>query len=668
MRRYSCAGARSSQVNVTPPSSLDRACLRNCFFFRDTIKGWWLEVIMVYLRISDPQNPRQIEITKPKTIIGRSPDCDVQLDSGDVSRHHAQIVCEAGHYLIEDLNSHNGTSLNGKTLVGPTLLSDCDRIRICEFLILFQMDPSKSSVPAADEAAVAEAPPPVETPIETPEATQLLAEEPAPTQVLTGEPAAPDAPVENSDKTQLLPEEAERTQILAEDTETTKILSAQDAASPDGITHIGTAVRPEVKLRAVLEISRNLSTALRLQDLLPRILESLFQIFPQADHGAILLQEKNTANLVPAAIRNRHDPNDQSLRVSQTMVSRILESRQAILVADTLANPAFDSSKSVVANRIRSVMGVPLMDPSNQPIGLLAIHTADHLRPFTDEDLDLLCSVAGIVAVAVFNAQLNEELLGQERLKQELLVARDVQRGFLPTGLPQAPGYKFFANYEPMEVVSGDYYDFIELPENLLAITLGDVAGKGIAAALLMANLASDVRFSAVAAPDPAAAMRMVNSSLRDAAPGNKFVTLLFIVLDKARHAIAVVNAGHPPPLLRAPSGEITEVGADRAGSPLNLRLGDDAGYETALLPLEAGCVLMLYTDGVTDARNAAGEAFGLQRLRDILQQAPADPHLAGEMIVAEVRKFAGDTPHNDDITLVCFGRLPEPTEPTPAN
>ena len=304
------------------------------------------------------------------------------------------------------------------------------------------------------------------------------------------------------------------------------------------------------------------------------------------------------------------------------------------------------------------------MNPSNEAIGVLLVHTADHLRPFSHEDLDLLCSVAGIAAVAVFNAQLNEDLLHQERLKRDLEVAREVQRGFLPTGLPEAPGYKFFAHYKPMEVVSGDYYDFIELPEDLLAISLGDVAGKGIAAALLMANLASNVRFSAVAAPDPAAAVRMVNRSLHAAGPGNKFVTLLFIVLDKARHALAVVNAGHPPLLVRAPSGEVAEIGADRAGPPLNLRLGDESAYETALLPLEPGCIALLFTDGVTDARNAAGEAFGVQRLRDIFQQAPPDAQQAGEFIVAEVRKFAGGTPQNDDITLVCFSRLAEDPQP----
>lgn len=618
---------------------------------------------MVYLRISDPVNPRRIEVTKAKTIIGRSPDCEVQLDSGDVSRNHAQIVCEAGHYQIEDLNSHNGTSLNGKPIVGATLLSDCDRIRICEFLILFQIDPSKPAVPVADEAAAAETAEPASPPADAIKTTQPPAKKSAVTQMLAEEPPAAEAAVEKPDKTQILAEDTDKTQLLAEEADTSKILSVRDAVSVDGLTHIATGVRPEVKLRAVLEISRNLSTALRLQDLLPRILESLFQIFPQADHGAILLQEKKSSTLVPAAIRNRHDPNDQSLRASQTIIRRILESRQAVLVEDTLANPAFDGSKSVVANQIRSIMGVPLLNPSNEPIGVLLVHTADHLQPFSHEDLDLLCSVAGIAAVAVFNAQLNEELIDQERLKRDLEVAREVQRGFLPTGLPEAPGYKFFACYEPMDVVSGDYYDFIELPENLLAVSLGDVSGKGIAAALLMANLASDVRFSAVAAPDPAAAMLMVNRSLRDAGPGNKFVTLLFIVLDKARHAIAVVNAGHPPPLVRAPSGDVAEIGADRAGSPLNLRLGDEAAYETAVLPLEPGCVVLLFTDGVTDARNAAGEAFGLQRLRELLQQAPSDPQQAGEFIVAEVRKFAAATPQNDDITMVCFGRLADESQ-----
>src|SRR5437660_2219835 len=136
------------------------------------------------------------------------------------------------------------------------------------------------------------------------------------------------------------------------------------------------------------------------------------------------------------------------------------------------------------------------------------------------------------------------------RLKLDLELARGVQRGFLPRQLPEVPGYEFFAHYESADEVGGDYYDFIPLPRQRVAVLLGDVAGKGVVAALLMAKLSADARFCMLTEPDPAAAVTRLNALMIHSGIADRFVTLVAAVLDPTRHTVTLVNAGHPHPLL----------------------------------------------------------------------------------------------------------------------
>jgi serine phosphatase RsbU (regulator of sigma subunit) len=254
---------------------------------------------------------------------------------------------------------------------------------------------------------------------------------------------------------------------------------------------------------------------------------------------------------------------------------------------------------------------------------------------------------------------MHEEILAKARIERELQFAAEVQRGFLPADWPEVAGYGFYAFYDAAYSVGGDYYGFIELPDNRLAISLGDVSGKGMPAAMLMARLSSDIRFSAITMANPAAAVRSVNRSLSEAGLTDKFVTLLFMILDKTHHSVTLVNAGHMPLMLRQPTGEISEIGEATAGLPLNVSSDPDYEYQTVAFPLEPGCTALVYTDGVSEAMNPAGDLFGIERLREAFRKAPANPTLAGEAVIREVRSFAAGRHQNDDITLICFGRNP---------
>ncbi|MBI4582609.1 MAG: SpoIIE family protein phosphatase [Planctomycetes bacterium] len=434
----------------------------------------------------------------------------------------------------------------------------------------------------------------------------------------------------------------------------TFILSTCDATvEPEKSTRVD----PVLKLHAVMEILRCLRTAFQADDLLPKILESLFRIFPQASTGVILLlDEQDGRKLVLKASHSRPGAGGQEVGISQTILQQALEKKQGILSADAQSDDQFKASFSVSTYNIRSLMCVPFLSQSNEPLGVLQLHTGESDRRFTEEDLDILTSVASATAMALENLKLHEGLLAKEKMQRELQLARDMQQRFLPAVQPVVPGYQFFTSYQSALSVGGDYYGFIELPEDRLAIAVADVSGKGMPAAMLMARLSSDIRSAAVANPDPGAALQAVNRSLCEAEFEGKFVTLLLMVLDKNQHAITLANAGHPAPLLRRATGEIIELGKSTAGYPLNVQPG--FAYQEATCSLEPGGMVLAYTDGVVEAMRVGGQLFGIERLKDCFAAGPDQPGAMGARILEEVSRFAAGRAQSDDITLVCFRRL----------
>jgi serine phosphatase RsbU (regulator of sigma subunit) len=300
---------------------------------------------------------------------------------------------------------------------------------------------------------------------------------------------------------------------------------------------------------------------------------------------------------------------------------------------------------------------VPLLSQSERPLGVVQLHTVHGGRRFTAADLDVLVSVAITTAMALENASLHENQLEQERLQRELQLARDVQRRFLPAGRPLVEGYSFFSHYDAAYSVGGDYYSFIDLPDERLAIAIGDVSGKGMAAAMMMARLSSDVRFSMISSADPSVAMQSINLSLGEAEIEDKFITLLLMILDRKRHELSITNAGHLYPLLRRSGGAIEEVGNESAGFPLNVSPDPDYQYKVTTLSMEPGSVLVAYTDGVTDMRNHKGEWYGAERLLEVIRRAPPEAEAMGQAVLEDVSSFGEGSPQKDDLTLVVISR-----------
>lgn len=247
--------------------------------------------------------------------------------------------------------------------------------------------------------------------------------------------------------------------------------------------------------------------------------------------------------------------------------------------------------------------------------------------------------------------------LAREQLQLDLELAREVQRGLLPLRLPDVSGYEFFAHYEPASEVGGDYYDFIPLPQKRVAILLGDVAGKGVAAALLMAKLSADARSCILSEAGPAAAATRLNSLMIRSGIADRFVSLLAAILDPAGHTVTLISAGHPSPLIyrRATCTVVEAISTEATG--ILIGIVDGFEYTSCQFTLEPGDCLLAFTDGVTEAMDVNNVQLQAQGIYDAVQGAAYTPRGLGERVVKVVKEFAAGRNQHDDIALVGFGR-----------
>jgi sigma-B regulation protein RsbU (phosphoserine phosphatase) len=420
-------------------------------------------------------------------------------------------------------------------------------------------------------------------------------------------------------------------------------------------------VKPEAKFRALRLIGQELGGTLVLSEVLDRIFNSLFEIFPRAERGFVLLKDPTSDALLPEIIRSRTGPAGE-LKISKTVLNRVLNDRQAILSKDLAQE--YPDSASVSDSKIRSLMCVPLFDADRKAVGIMQIDTRDGRGRFEQDDLDLLAAVATQISVAVQNAQLHKALIKQREMEHELQFARQVMQSLLPERPASVAGYEFWAYYEPARHVGGDYYGFVPIcpegsedgaPASKWAIAVGDVVGKGMPAALLTAKLSGEVRMFLRGNPDPVRVVEQLNHEFDGGGVLDLYITFLLIVLDVDRHRVSVVNAGHPCPLIRRRDGRLEEFGRGSSGLPLAIM--PDYDYQVVETILEPGETVVLYTDGVTDAMNAAGDRFGDNRFRESLLKSGRGAKAAGEEVVKAVQKHVGDHLQFDDITLVLLAR-----------
>ena len=525
-----------------------------------------------------------------RTILGRHPSSQVVLDDGAVSRHHAEIVEVGGQFFMEDLNSRNGTEVNGASITCRTELFDGDAIRVCDHSFQFLRAPESE-----------------------PSTSRRTAYAVAPT--------------------------------LTDDA--SSVLSSLEASSTGRGLRLN--VRPEVKLRAILEISSALGRLLDLQDVLSVILKSLFKIFNQADAGFVLLKDAESEKLRVQASRCQA-PNDDEVPISMTVVRQAMEQTQAILSADVMGDRRFRGSESLTDLRLRSLMCAPMLGTDGRALGVIQLSTLEVSHPFTSDDLDLLISVSAQAALAVENATLHDTIVRRRDMERDMAFAAQVQQGFLPSVPPQADGFQFADYYKAAYQVGGDYFDYVRLPDGRIAIAIGDVAGKGVSAALLMARLHASARYHLLSSPSPGNAMTGLNAEISSSGLGFRLITLIFAILDPVSKSVCIANAGHLPPVHRAPDGSVKLIGMCESGLPLGVL--PEQKFNEMNMTLKPGESLVFYTDGITEAMNSKEEMYGKHRLQSAVESVTADADAMVAGLIDSVGAFCGSSAQRDDICV----------------
>lgn len=549
---------------------------------------------------------KKYPLTEQRSVIGRSADCEVALDVAAVSRRHAVVVREGEDYLLEDLGSRNGTYLNGIRIASSEKLSHGDRIVVCDQELSFDSLQAPS--------------------------------------MLGG--GMPDT--EQSTLVQMVNDEEE-------DASSANVMATINLGEGGGLS---LSARPEVKLAALIEISQGLSRAITIDEVLPKLLESLFKIFTQADRGFVVMRPEPDAPLVPVASKTRRGNMEDQVRISRTIVEEAMTGQKAILSADAASDERFSMAQSIADFQIRSMMCVPLINSDGESIGVLQVDTMNQMSRFTDDDLEVLAAVASQAATAVDNAQMHDQVVAQRALQRDLELASRMQLAILPSSPPQKEGYGFFEHYESARQVGGDYYDYVQLPGGRFAVVLGDVAGKGVAAAIIMAKLSSDVRFALATEPDLESAVNYVNRAFAEQGLEDRFVTMYFAVIDPETHEVTMANAGHMPAMLRKADGTVIEISEEVSGLPIGVFDGYE--FESMKITLEPGESITTFTDGFSEAMNEAQDLYGIERLLKTVGTEAKSVADLGKHVLDDVRKFVDGYAQSDDMCLCVFGRDPE--------
>jgi len=540
------------------------------------------------------------------TVVGRGSMTDIVIIDATISRRHAMIAWSDNQYVVTDLQSGNGTRVNGVRIEEPTALHDGDEVQFGS----------------------------VQTELAWTEG-------------------------------KIVGTESKPSVMLKEDDQKTggHVVGRIDARDPVA----SLVVKPgdmdalmamSKRLQLIYDVGRVISSTLDEGELLELIMEKLFDVFPQAERGFIMLYDAEENQLLPEVARTRSgEPTE--IAVSRTLIREVIQKRQGVLCADAMDDERYSMGVSIANFQIRSVIVVPMI-AEGKVMGIVHVDGSESSKPFEEDDMALLLGIASQAALSLANSRMHQKLLKQELLEQDLMLANRIQLKFLPQSPPEVPGYDFQDDYSAALEVGGDYYDFFELPNGEIGIALGDVSGKGVSAALYTAKLSSDVRFQSASRTEPAEIMNGINASLIADVEEGMFVTLVYLSLNPETGEVKYSNAGHLRPLLRKANGEVLSL---EGAADVPLGIDEETEFIQDSFQLEPGDTVVIFTDGVVEATDPDQEQFGDERVLEVLSASSGTPAAVKETILSAVKEFFRGAPPNDDLTLVCFGPVADESE-----
>jgi phosphoserine phosphatase RsbU/P len=427
-------------------------------------------------------------------------------------------------------------------------------------------------------------------------------------------------------------------------TTSTLVTSLEGALSNQTMVVDRGGPRGSTQMQALIRAGQCLSENHPLEELFPLILDLSVKAV-NAQRGVVMLLEGEA--LVAKAHRG------EGFRISTAVRDKVLNEKSSVLVRDAQLDDAFRSRMSIVEQKVHTMMAVPLQT-SERIIGLLYLDSPSVLREFTAEDLNLLTVMANVAAIRIEHARLAEIEQAERIFKRDLSQAADIQRGMLPAGAPRVAGADLAGYNAPCRTVGGDYYDFFTYPDGKVAMALGDVSGKGMPASLMMMSLHARVQVLAEDVSDVAALMTRLNKSTCANCPSNRFITFFFAVLDPATGELRWASAGHNPPIVVRGDGRAEML---EGGGPV-LGILPTVKYEEFRAGLGPGDMLVVYSDGVTEATNPAQDEYGEDRFTSVLQANRARPaREIVDAVNADVATWAAGSPPADDVTLVVIQR-----------
>ena len=550
----------------------------------------------------------QRALDKDIITVGRSSKNDVNLSFDlSLSRFHAEIIRQGDRFLVRDVGSRNGTSVNGRQVEQPIELQIGDKITLGETTITF-----------GDEK---------------------------PPQVVLD-----DTPVSKETTTYAIPVE----EIITKSQPGAAFVAdgasiPRDAAMTLGAAPIADGRMMTIVNRATMELINHRPY----EELLSVIMDLVFEAIP-AERGFLMLLEGEEKRMVSKTVRDLTKSSGGAISLSRSIANMVIQNRQAVLTQDAQADERFRMRESVVLQGIRSAMCAPLYD-NREVIGLIYVDTRNQGVSFRPQDLWLLTNLANIAALKIYNARLEEKSRLKELMDREIEQAAEIQNRLLPEAAPSIPGYEVTGHVTPARTVGGDYYDFVALGTGSTAIVIGDVSGKGMAAALLMASVQAVFRTLADTEAEPADLVTSLNKHLLRNTNPNKFVTFFYGDLERSSGTLRYVNAGHNPPYLVRASGEVEILPAGGCA----LGVFAEAKYEDGRIVMEPGDLLVLYTDGVTESQDKDEEMFGEERLMAVLvANRGASAKAIEQAVNGELAAFAAGADQYDDATLVILKRI----------
>ncbi len=549
---------------------------------------------MPQLIIKNSAHPTEnYPLSRLRTTIGRSARSDVCIPDAFASRLHAEVRKEGDAYWLHDLGSANGTRYNGSAVSIPLPLISGGEIQIGETSIIFEDERLRENRNAT-----------------------LIA-----------------------DNTQAL--DPSMTISFTRQVPTAEILESQFSS------------RNEL-LGLISKVGVALLSSSGLDETLHQVASLVFEAVP-AERCVIMLRDETAEDgmKISVARKRGRDETIEEVRISRTVLDEVMKNGKSVLTSDAQHDPRF-ASQTMSLLGIRSVLAVPLSISQTEVFGIIYADSPTFESNFTEEHLNILTTLASVAAIRVENARLLEERFERERMERELELATEIQQSFQPSAPPVMDDYEFqgisFSCYE----IGGDYYDFIPQHDGKMLVALGDVSGKGTAAALLMSSVHAAIHAQVAAKTSLYKMVKSVNQYLAENTPSNRFVTLFVAELDPQTGILQYINAGHNPPLVGRIGGQVEQL--ESGGFPLGIL--PMADFEVGQLNLEAGESLVIYSDGVSEANNLQEEEFGMERLIQVVS-CNLKSSAAGmrDKVESALSAFTKTAAPNDDITLVIVKR-----------